>query len=636
MHRKKSNLLSFELQGSSGTGPLDSYSSISSESDIQSGRQTRPIISETSSFDAEPLHYDGARFLCAQYDRDLFATVLLCSNEASNCRSGKSEALLDLLDYDGFKRLVLGLGSVKPSGTFTNLLEQAVLRKWPLLAVLAGMTADAKRKYCWITWLMVSVEYPYQHKMESLSEDRLLHDLVGFCVETGSVQTLQNSVGIFYPESNFGLLVKYLAETSAINFSEDTTDLLRQFLHNASYCPLLKLDKLDLVNFSAKLLTLHLDSNFESFHHQIQLLESLVASDINYFTHKVDFTTLLKISEIMQNSTVRVEFIKFYDHPDEIHKEFENLCGHLVAGKFYKAAVEIADLSELPKETIIFEHWVNEFDVKEIYDFEQYQRDMKRYGFGPEVLLNFYIHIANRLEQSDPKRYVLLKKTLDLINERGLYPSEVFDRDRLEYELVLAYVRCSQDPSALELYHSHFYNTAFTRDRGILYHTFLELKEVAGIDDLTISNLKLADPDEVAQLDNLINRLLEKGDIVQALRYQAIFDQRPIDLHFIVFCMALAESLVSLYNLSKEERLMLNEDYKRASNRFQRRTLRSSRVSQSSTNNSWISSPMRGNQNDSSDTSAGASEFEELPSREKQDIYEAINVSIEFLHNCLS
>nr|XP_029720124.1 spatacsin-like [Aedes albopictus] len=598
---------------SNGTAPIESHSSVSSESDIQSGRQLQHI----------PGDYGGAQFLCEQYNHDLFATVLLCSNETSSCaRSSSHEAVFD---YENFKQLVLGQGGLSVANTFVNLLERAVQRKWPLLAVLAGMTAEANLKYCWITWLMMSVEYPYQNRIETLAENVLVSDLVVYCVETGFVNTLETSVELFFPESNFNVLVKFLTETYALNFSEATTELLKKFLHIASKCPILQLEKLELINFTAKLLILHLDHNFESFYYQIQLLETLVASDINYFTHKVDFTTLLRIAQIIQCSTVRIDFIKFYDRPLNLQKELDDLCGRLVDGRFYKAAVEIADLSELPKERIIFEHWVNEFDLRGTCDFDQYQTDLNRYGFGAEVLLNFYIHIANRLEDSDPQRYALLKKTLDLINDRGLYPSEVYDRDRLEFELAVAYVRCRQDPSTLQLYHSHFFNTAFKRDRGVLYHTFLELKEVAGINDLTISSLKLIDPNEVAQLDNLINRLLEKGDIVQALRYQAIFDQRPNDLHFIVFCMALAESLVSLYNLTKEERLMLNEDFKRASNRFQRRTLRTSRISASSANNSWINSPMRVNANDSSDTSAGASEFEEVPSREKQDIYEAIN-----------
>lgn len=58
-----------------------------------------------------------------------------------------------------------------------------------------------------------------------------------------------------------------------------------------------------------------------------------------------------------------------------------------------------------------------------------------------------------------------------------------------------------------------------------------------------------------------------------------MFDQRPIDLHLLVYCMALAEGLVTLYDLPKEERKVLNSGGKSANNRFNRMTLRSNRLS---------------------------------------------------------
>ncbi|XP_058814826.1 spatacsin [Topomyia yanbarensis] len=598
----------------------NSQSSVSSETDSRQYSQSTICESE----------YDGSRFLCERYDQDLFATILLCSNEAKNCTRAEITANRPVRDFDGFRQLVLATGteiSTKHPSTFANLLYRAIRRKWPLLAVLAGMVSESNRKFCWLTWLMISVEYPYEEVIADVQETDFLGDILQYCVRMGFVQILHDSIAVFFPESNFFCLVKYFVETMATNFSQSTTDYLRQFLQHADDFELLgfeKHEKQDLIICSVKLLTLHLDHNFDSLYYQIQLLESLVASDIGYFTQDIDFALLLKISNIIRDTTIRVNFIDYFNRTDNLNPELEKLCERLVAAKFHKEAIELADLLDFPKESIIFEHWSSTFESSGICSFDQYHSDMTKYNFGPELLLNFYIHIANQLEYSDSRKYTVLKTALELIKDRGLYPSEVFDRDRLEYELVQAYVQCTEDPSTLELYHSHFFTNIYVRDRCILHHTFLELKEVAGIDDLTVSNLRLIDPDEVIRLDGLINRLLEKGDIVQALRYQAIFDQRPVDLHFIVFCMALAESLVSLYNLSKEERLMLNEDYKRAANRFQRRTLRSTRISQSSANTS-LCSPLKPAHNDSSDTSAAASEFEEVPSREKQNIFEAIN-----------
>uniref|UniRef100_A0A8D8NAD8 Spatacsin n=1 Tax=Culex pipiens TaxID=7175 RepID=A0A8D8NAD8_CULPI len=594
----------------------DSHSSVSSESDIQSSTTTttnrrHSTISESSL--GGGLDYDGSRYLAERYDRDLFATVLLCSNEADTLRSSRCA-----LDFDGFRQLMLGR---KQGGTFGNLLDRAVARRWPLLAVLAGMVAESNRKYCWITWLMVSIDYPFHEKLKELSEVEFLQDLLEFSVQNGYVQILQDSVSLFYPDSNLCNLTKYFVNTAKLDFSQTTADHLRHFLLNVGDCPLLGLKKLEKISFGVKLLTLHVDHNFSSLYQQTCMLDTLVSSDINCFTQKIDFVRLLKFCNILKPTTVRIAFINFFDRED-LRQQFEALCEQLVSHKNYTQAIEIAELSALPRDSIIFEHWISDFETNEECDFAQYQSDMTRYDCGPELLLNFFIHIANRLEYGHQKKYDLLKRALELIKQHGLYPSQLYDRDRLEYELTLAYVKCSESPSTLPLYHSHFFSNTLKRDGGILYHTFMELKEVAGIDDLTVSNLPLEHPTERSRLDGLIHRLLKEGDIVQALRYQAIFEQRPYDLHFVVFCMGLAESVLSLYNLSKEERLMLNEDCKRVSLHMQRRTLRLSRMSQCSANNSSVGSPAR---LESSDTSAGASEFEEVPSRERQNVLEAIN-----------
>ncbi|XP_055544152.1 uncharacterized protein LOC129729540 [Wyeomyia smithii] len=616
-HRRMTGITPRKRRKASNTTAEESQSSVSSEND------TKRHQSQAIANDEPGTHYEGARFLCEQYDRDLFASILLCSTEANNC--GTTAEVRASLDFKAFRQLVLEGVQAAEQYTFINLLDRAIRHKWPLLAILAGTVSHTNRKYCWLSWLMISVDYPFQDRIVSFRQIEFMRDLLQHCIQLGYVQTLHDSLAVFYPETNFYSFAKYLVETTAGNFTQATTDCLRQFLQHVTDCRLLELEKHELIALCVKLLTLHLDHNFSSLHHQIELLESLVASDIGCFTQLIDFALLLKISNIIRSSTVRVIYMNYFDRsPVDIRQEYEIICENLVAAKFNQEAIHYADLLDLPKESIIFEHWVSGFESSGTCSFEQYKSDLLRYNFEPELLLNFYIHIANRLEYSDVLKYTILKKALELIKDWGLYPSEMFDRDRLEYELVLAYVRCSEEPSSLELYHSYFYTNIYRRDRYVLHHTFLELKEVAGIDDLTVSNLPLSEPEEIIHLDCLINRLLERGDIVQALRYQAIFEQRPVDLHFIVFCMALAESIVSLYNLSKEERLMLNEDYKRAANRFHRRTLRSSRISQSSTNTS-LCSPLKPTNNDSSDTSAGASEFEEVPPREKQDIFEAIN-----------
>lgn len=608
---------------------------------------------DISNSSSNPL-YDGANFLSERYDTDLVSTILLCSNESNPYTATASQ---QPFDFDAFKRLALHRHvPQRYPHTYQNLLDRAIRSGWPLLALLAGDVCpegSESRRYCWIVWAMLAGEYPYREKLSEESERpperAFVCGLVEHLVRTARLCTLASSLAVFYPDSGWYHLAAYLALTENVLFDADrAAELLTNFLARSATagdeCFLLHIPKYEMFNFCARLLMIHLDRR-TSMHHQLLLLQSYVRCDFRCFlVAGMDFERMLKMCEIVRHCEVTIDFLTLYECCSGGGKEqqlalYESLCEQLVAKKHHEAAIALADEARLPRESIIFEHWVSGFEANgRIGPFDRYRVESERYALGPELRISFFTHIANRLEYGDRQRYDLLRCALELIREHGLYPSETFDRDRLEYELALSYIRCTEEH--LDLYCSQYWcnnqQQHSPSTAAILYHTFLELKEVAGIDDLTLSNVPLAQPEERLRLDALINRLLDCGDIVQALRYQAIFEQRPVDLHFIVFCMALAEGLVSLYNLSKEERMLLNEDSARSSGRFQRRTLRFSRVSQSS---QIGGSPMKSGQAqlDTSDASTTAmSDFEEVPSRDKQDIFEAISVSIPVLDRVVS
>ncbi|XP_035914593.1 uncharacterized protein LOC118513203 [Anopheles stephensi] len=655
-------------RASSTTVDSSGHSSISSETDATSiGRSTSGIGHTITTTSSPPLQlpatdistssscslYDGACFLSERYDTDLVSVLLLCSNEA-NPYAAAAGASPPPFDFETFKRLTLQATSDRPAPrypyTYQNLLDRAIRSRWPLLALLAGdvcAEGSESRRYCWIVWAMLAGEFPFQDKLSperteppgSEPERSFVCGLVEHLVQTGRLCTLASSLATFYPDSGWYYLAAYLSLTEDVLFDADrAAELLTGFLVRSATagdeCFLLHIPKYEMFAFCARLLMVHLDRR-TSMHHQFLLLQSYVRCDFRCFlVPGIDFERMLRICGIVRHCGVTIDFLALHECSGGGGKEqqlslYESLCEQLVARKHHEAAIAVAEEAGLPRESIIFEHWVSGFESSgSVGSFERYRAESERYGLEPELRISFFTHIANRLEYGDRQRYDLLRYALELIREHGLYPSEAFDRDRLEYELALSYIRCTDErQELLELYCSQYWcNTQQHHSpstAAILYHTFLELKEVAGIDDLTLSNVPLAQTEERLRLDALINRLLDCGDIVQALRYQAIFEQRPLDLHFIVFCMALAEGLVSLYNLSKEERMLLNEDSARSSGRFQRRTLRFSRVSQSS---QIGGSPMKSAQLDTSDTSTTAtSDFEEVPSRDRQDIFEAIS-----------
>lgn len=131
-----------------------------------------------------------------------------------------------------------------------------------------------------------------------------------------------------------------------------------------------------------------------------------------------------------------------------------------------------------------------------------------------------------------------------------------------------------------------------------------------------------------------------------------MFNHRTLDLHYLVFCMALAEGLASLYELSVEQRQMLNESAKAVASKFNRRTLRLARLSQSKViplgskrqlkfslsfkiAGSCSSSPSSRTYMDALENTRV--DCEDVPSKEKQDLLDAIQVrpGYIFLNQCL-
>ena len=110
---------------------------------------------------------------------------------------------------------------------------------------------------------------------------------------------------------------------------------------------------------------------------------------------------------------------------------------------------------------------------------------------------------------------------MELISTYNLHPSDVFDRDRVEFDMTVCYVELdAEDAKKVKIMHSEHFREVVKEDRGVIYSSFTELKEIAGIDELTINSQLLKSGDKIEKLNELVKRLLDDCDLVQALRIQ--------------------------------------------------------------------------------------------------------------------
>lgn len=579
---------------------------------------------------------------CQQYlnindDMDMFAVILICTCEMESVHSPK-------LTLSMIKGLIKNPSTQQPS-THLNLIRFAFKMKWPLLSVLAAIVNESDADYCWIVWLIISMELPVIPS-DIKSYDDLVRYIITYSIQEDYVRTLHQSFEIFYPDSKFGYFTKFLTETCRYQFTNETSSILMDFLYELDegiVCinKLMPLSKDQMLQFITTLLVEYVKRSFDSMEHRQQLLDTICASGISNHTDSIDFCTIAAIHQIIRFTKVSLNLDEMICHPttyaknDEftendtettyLHNEYIRISDELVAEKAFSSALDMAELLNLSKDTIIYEQWIYEFENDANFDFDSCDRSVAQHSISPLILINFLIFVSDKLSYMDYKKYLVLKKVLNAIKKHHLYPNEGIPRDRIEYEMYKCALRNDINIDDTEMYNSEYFETIMMCERCVLYKSFLDLKDLAGVDQLAVVCKDQLNKVETERMNKLMNRLLEQGDIVQALRLQGIFNKRTIDLHYLAFCMALAEGLANLYDLSAEQKQMLNDGLKQAASKFNRRTLRLKRLNSVSCSTSASSSPVSKNY---FETYEGARvDFEEIPPSEKQDILEAIQVN---------
>lgn len=369
-----------------------------------------------------------------------------------------------------------------------------------------------------------------------------------------------------------------------------------------------------MILLTIRLILLHLKHNFESGVHQKQFLQLLCKSGLSDIHPLIDFCLLNSVFEVsLSVDNYNFDFEKLLVEDNNLYND---LFDTLLSNQLFDEAIKLAGLLDLPICDIVLTKWTANLNIDECTSlvFEQYELEMDELALPPEILINFLLFTAGQFQESCRKRYLLFKKAMDIIKKHHLFPNENFDRDQIEYEMVLCYLLSNDEIEDQDIYHSEYFEEIMSKERGVLYKSFRELKELAGIDELTTSTKIGLNTEMKEKLENLLNKLLDLGDIVEALRIQALFEFRSMDLHFLVFCMALAEGLTTIQNMTKEEKLTLTDIEKIAFSMFNKRTLGRQRQK------TGVSPVKSLNYSDTGSTI----EFEEIPSKEKNEILEAL------------
>lgn len=361
------------------------------------------------------------------------------------------------------------------------------------------------------------------------------------------------------------------------------------------------------------LLLLQLQANFDCSMQQQKFLDCICRSDVGDICDLLDFCLLHRIFCVAA-PWLRKLGIEYEQLVRRDSAEYKRLVDALTEAKAYEEALQLATLLQLPLADIVYAKWMAELETGKLRRHEEYELEIAQHALPPDILVNFLLQAAGQQPeqlQQLQRRYELLQSALGVIKQHHLFPNECFDRDQIEYDMVMCYLQLEpQQADSLPIYHSEYFEQIMRQERCVLYKSFSELKELAGIDDLSVANKSRLSDEMVERLNELLNLLLDEGDIVEALRLQELFEFRPNDLRFIVFAMALAEGMTSCVNLSSKERQLLNDIEKSTFPKFNRLTLNQNPSGRCSSGN------LSG--------SCSTLEFEEIPPKEKQQTLDTL------------
>lgn len=147
-------------------------------------------------------------FLNINDDMDIFAVILICTCEM---RSQPSTPIQETTFTLATLRDILRNPDAHQQSTYLNLIRYSIKMKWPILVILAATLNETVIDYCWILWLLISVELNTIPD-EIITFEDLTQYVITYAVRKNYVQILHQSFEIFYPSSKFTLLTKFLSE----------------------------------------------------------------------------------------------------------------------------------------------------------------------------------------------------------------------------------------------------------------------------------------------------------------------------------------------------------------------------------------------------------------------------------------
>lgn len=297
---------------------------------------------------------------------------------------------------------------------------------------------------------------------------------------------------------------------------------------------------------------------FTSRYNQKQIIQKFCNIEIEkYFYLKCPkFRNVLLLLQHFDEYRIdmTIDLSVLYD--STLHKQNINqYINELLKMNEYKLALKIAKLENISPDNILIQQW--NWKLKNItinyshHDFwEKCNNAFINNDMSSSAAVNFYLSASKNVTENFGEKYTILKYAYEYSNRNRMSIMHDLERDMW-----------------IALFNIEDKNKKFESDVSMSAFFYTEMLDK--LDTIQSKPSKLNE-DLIKKLDKAIDDMLKKNDIFQALKLEKLFNHQNSELNIIKLMFSLAEKLILPYQLSPEERLLVNKA-KRTKNLSHRR-----------------------------------------------------------------
>lgn len=323
-----------------------------------------------------------------------------------------------------------------------------------------------------------------------------------------------------------------------------------------------------LIDTSLKLIFTILGHCFQSKLHQITFLNILSQYKFTEYV-PIECPNFREIRQLLENLSADVNLnLSLFLNTDSRRFEITKCIEKLVKEKRFKNALHLAKYENICKEYVLNEEWSLHLKETPNGDFwDACEIAFENAEIIPSSAALFYIFCCTNIQENCDK-YKAIKLAYTWLKQSDYSDKFV---ENIEQEIWSNYFALDDATLKGSYFSKH--------ETNYLLSEILENSKTATKfeNSLTIEQLR--------HLEETIGKILESGDIIEAIRLDKMFEFKSAEFEILLTCYELAEGKRKPYEISAEQRLLFlnrNMNLKSGPHRRRRRNIKSTRQSNAS------------------------------------------------------